>query len=167
MSKLAGFTYRPARPLGRPVEPASTPTQPNTGAKVTAAPEAPRKAVAAVAQTKKPSADAPVPDAVPECPADLAEPSPSELKRRALATAAFKARLIKLGWSVPRFARMTKSCERTVSGWTSPTGIPPQGWAEAWLDLVEAVPEARAWLDAQHPKPPAKPRGKPFKKATK
>jgi hypothetical protein len=140
LSKLAGFAYRPARPIGR-------------------------KATAAVAHTEKSSASAPGSDAVTECPADLAEPSSAELKRRALATAAFKARLIKLGWSVPHFARMTKSCERTVSGWTSPTGIPPQGWAEAWLDLAEAVPEARAWLEAQHPKPPSKPRGKPFKKA--
>jgi DNA-binding transcriptional regulator YiaG len=104
-----------------------------------------------------------------ECRSDLAqdtprEPqiSPEEVKRRALICAAFKARLIANDLSAPRFAAMTHTNERTIQTWCS--DVLPHDWANAWLDMYEAVPEARAWYEERHPKVKGKPRGKPFRK---
>jgi hypothetical protein len=147
MAKLA-FAHRPMRPLGRPVEPSSTPAQPNTGAKMKAAPEAPCKATATN------------PESLPKTGANSRATRPS-LTIKPCHTAAddydIIATLKRIGLSRSRAAQLIGVWKSTVDDWCAGTEVPQYG--RTILDLIEHCAPARERLEAKHPRQ-AKPRDK-------
>jgi DNA-binding transcriptional regulator YiaG len=133
LSKLAGFAYRPARPLGRPVEPASTPAPPvqNTPIKTG------KKAGKHEADTLE-SRNSGSPDPKPYA----ADPQ----------NVALKAGLKRLKLSGARFAILSGAASKTVEGWLQ--GIArPSGPAMTILDLIGHCAPARERLEAKGASP--------------
>ena len=131
-SQLAGFAYRPARPMGRPIEPSSTPAPPKGAAKAKADPEAP----SATQNAGKHGADT----------LESRDSAASDPQNTA-----FKARLKRLKLSGARFAELIGAAPKTVEGWLQ--GIArPSGPAMTLLDLIEHCAPARERLEALHPR---------------
>lgn len=78
------------------------------------------------------------------------------------ANVALLSGLGRLELSVARFAELIGKPERVAYEWSRGAARPTQE-AVTLLAMIEAVPEARDWIEAQHPVV-VKPRGRPFTK---
>jgi len=129
-SKLAGFAYRPARPMGRPIEPASTPALP----KAKADPEAP--SAAQNAEKLGPDTTAPV---------------VSSPETAILAKVEFRGALKRAVLSLAAFAKLTGTPLRTVEDWARPKGSMPIPLAVSMARVLAESADAKSILEKGRP----------------
>jgi DNA-binding transcriptional regulator YiaG len=151
------------RPIGRPIEPASTPALPKGAPNGSEAPEARSNPVEKIAEglndalgiaqnAGKHGADT----------LDSRDLGSSEAKSYSSdpLNAAFRKGLKRIKLTAARFAELSGAAPKTVEGWLQ--GIArPSAPAMTILDLIEHCVPARERLEAQHPR---QPRSKPLPK---